>query len=305
MLHLISPDIKAIARRTLGEIFPRGDVAALAEVIHPNVVDHDGPPGAPPGLDGMAWSLRMLQTAFSDRRWGIHQVIAEDDTVVLSCTFHGRHTGQFMGLAPTSRSFAFRQVHIVRFQDGMGIEHWAVPDDLDLARQLGGIPRPPSQPVLADALAPAAVGLAPVTGRSSWDGRVSEGRQDAGSTQTYPRGAKRRPHRELGKHPRTAPDGPILQLGEDAHEPWLSVNDRCRPVRRARWGHGRQGRRSSKRGGNGHLLGRRARPVPRDHLPRWQTAEARCGGTDGQRVRCRHPGRGDRRSVGCAHDRRS
>ena len=153
MQHLISQDIKAIARRTLGEIFPRGDVAALAEVIHPNFVDHDGSPGAPPGLDGMVWSMRVLQAAFSDRRWEIHQVIAEDDTVVLYCTFHGRHTGEFMGLAPTSRSFAFRQVHIVRFQDGMGIEHWAVPDDLDLARQLGPVPRPPSQPVLADALA--------------------------------------------------------------------------------------------------------------------------------------------------------
>jgi predicted ester cyclase len=114
MLHLIAQDIKAIARRTLGEIFPRGDVAALAEVVHPNFVDHDGPPGAPQGLEGMAWSLRMLQAAFSDRRWEIHQVIAEDDTVVLSCTFHGRHTGEFMGLAPTSRSFAFRQVHIIR-----------------------------------------------------------------------------------------------------------------------------------------------------------------------------------------------
>ena len=153
MLHLISQDIKAIARRTLREIFPRGDVAALAEVLHPNIVDHDGPPGAPQGLDGMTWSIRVLQAAFSDRRWEIHQVIAEDDTVVLSCTFHSRHTGQFMGLAPTSRSVAFRQVHIIRFQDGLVIEHWAVPDDLDLARQLGPIPRPPSQPVLADALA--------------------------------------------------------------------------------------------------------------------------------------------------------
>jgi predicted ester cyclase len=73
--------------------------------------------------------------------------------VVLFGTFHGRHTGQFMGLAPTGRSFAFRQVHIIRFQDGMGIEHWAVPDDLDLARHLDAIPGPPSQPVLADALA--------------------------------------------------------------------------------------------------------------------------------------------------------
>jgi predicted ester cyclase len=154
MQQLIAQDIKATARRTLGEIFPRGDVAALAQVIHPDVVDHDGPPGAPPGLEGMAWSMGMLQTAFSDRRWEIHQVIAEDDTVVLSGTFHGRHTGTFMGLAPTSRSVAFRQVHIIRFQDGLGIERWAVPDDLDLARQLAAIPRPPtSQPVFADALA--------------------------------------------------------------------------------------------------------------------------------------------------------
>jgi predicted ester cyclase len=153
MLQLISQDIKAIARRTLEEIFPGGDVAALTEVIHPNIVDHHGPPGAPPGRAGMAWSLRMLQAAFSDQRWELHQVIADDDTVVLHGTFHGRHTGQFMGLAPTSRTVAFRQVHILRFQDGLGIEHWAVPDDLDLARQLGAIPRPPSQPALADALA--------------------------------------------------------------------------------------------------------------------------------------------------------
>jgi predicted ester cyclase len=108
VLHRISQDIKATARRTLGEIFPR---------------------------------------------WELHQLIAEDDTVVVFGSFHGRHTGAFMGLAPTSRSVVFRQVHIFRFQDGLAIEHWAVPDDLDLARQLGPIPRPPSQPMLADALA--------------------------------------------------------------------------------------------------------------------------------------------------------
>jgi predicted ester cyclase len=153
MLQLISHDIKATARRILEEILPGGDVAALAEVIHPNIVDHHGPPGAPPGRQGMAWSMAMLQAGFSDRRWELHQLIANDDTVVLDGTFHGRHTGQFMGLAPTSRSVAFGQVHILRFQDGLAIEHWAVPDELDLARQLTAVPRPPSQPVFADALA--------------------------------------------------------------------------------------------------------------------------------------------------------
>ena len=115
------------------------------------MVNHDAPPGAPQGLDGMAQSMRMLQGAFSDRRWEIHQAIAEGDTVVLHCTFSGRHTGPFMGIAPTDRPFAFRQVHVVRFQDGLGVEHWAVRDDLTLLRQLGALPSQPGRPVPADA----------------------------------------------------------------------------------------------------------------------------------------------------------
>ena len=60
--------------------------------------------------------------------------------MVVHCTFHGRHTGQFLGRAPTNQPVAFRQVHIVRFQDGKVVEHWAVRDDLGLGRQLGAIP---------------------------------------------------------------------------------------------------------------------------------------------------------------------
>jgi predicted ester cyclase len=143
--------IKAVARRTLEEIFPAGDVAGLAAVVHPDMVNQEAPPGAPQGLEGMTSSMRMLEAAFSDRRWEIHQVLGEGDTVVIYCTFSGRHTGEFMGLAPTNRPFAFRQVHIVRFQDGKAIEHSAVRDDLGLLRQLGAIPSQPAPPVPADA----------------------------------------------------------------------------------------------------------------------------------------------------------
>jgi hypothetical protein len=41
-------------------------------------------------------------------------------------------------------------------------------------------------------------------------------------------------HRELGKLSRTAPDGLILQLGGHGHRPWLSLDDRCRPMLKAR-----------------------------------------------------------------------
>ena len=143
--------IRAAARRTLEEIFPNGDTDGLAEVVHPDCVNHDAPPGAPQGLEGMTQSMRMLAAAFSDRRWEIHQAIAEGDTVVLHCTFSGRHTGPFMGLAPTNQPFAYRQVHVVRFQDGRGIEHWAVRDDLSFLRQVGALSSQPRPPVPVDA----------------------------------------------------------------------------------------------------------------------------------------------------------
>jgi hypothetical protein len=41
---------------------------------------------------------------------------------------------------------------------------------------------------------------------------------------------------ELGKHRWATPDGLTLQLMGQDHRPWLSVNDRCRPMVRVRQG---------------------------------------------------------------------
>ncbi len=133
-------DIKDVARRTLTEIMPNGDVAALAEVVHPDCVNHEAPPGTPGGLEGMTQTMFWLREVFSDLRWDIHKVVGEGDTVAVYCTLHGRHTGELMGIPPTNRPVAFRQVHLVRFLDGKSIEHWALRDDLTLMRQLGVVP---------------------------------------------------------------------------------------------------------------------------------------------------------------------
>jgi predicted ester cyclase len=130
-------DIRSKARRTLEQIFPRADSAALAEVTHADCVNHELPHGMPQGLEGMQRVMQWLNGAFSDLRYEIHQVIAEGDTVAMYCTMTGRHTGEFMGISPTGREFAFKQAHFVRFEDGRSIEHWAVRDDLTLLRQLG------------------------------------------------------------------------------------------------------------------------------------------------------------------------
>ena len=127
-----------IARRVLEEIFPADDEAALAEVVSENFVNHEAPPGTPPGLGSITYFMHLLARAFSDQRWTMHRVVADGDTVALHCTHSGRHTGDFFGLPATGRPFAYKQMHMIRMHDGKGVEHWAVRDDAGLMRQLTG-----------------------------------------------------------------------------------------------------------------------------------------------------------------------
>jgi SnoaL-like polyketide cyclase len=57
-------DIRTTARSTLEEIFPNADVAALADVVHPDCFNHDLPPGMPQGLESMKRVMLMLNRAF-------------------------------------------------------------------------------------------------------------------------------------------------------------------------------------------------------------------------------------------------
>jgi hypothetical protein len=129
-------EVKAAARRVLEEIFPADDEAALVAATAPGFVNHEAPEGTPPGPGSAIFYMHTLANAFSDQRWTIHAVIAEDDLAVVHCTHSGRHTGDFFGLPATGRSFAYKQVHVIRVVDGLGTEHWAVRDDASLMRQL-------------------------------------------------------------------------------------------------------------------------------------------------------------------------
>lgn len=131
-------EVKAAARRVLEEIFPADDPSALVAAVTPDFINHEAPPGTPAGPGGAIFYMHALARAFSDQRWTVHQVIAEGDTAVVYCTHSGRHTGSFFDLPATGRTFAYRQMHMIRVVGGKGAEHWAVRDDAALMRQLTG-----------------------------------------------------------------------------------------------------------------------------------------------------------------------
>jgi predicted ester cyclase len=133
-------DNRERARRLWEEVWPAGDVAGLEELVHPDGINHEAPPGVPNDLEGTKQTMFWLRAAFSNQRYEIHHLIADGDMVAVHMTHSGEHTGEFMGIPSTGRQFAYRHVHIMRFEDGKIMEHWAVRDDASLMRQLGVAP---------------------------------------------------------------------------------------------------------------------------------------------------------------------
>ena len=60
---------KAAARRVLEEVFPANDPKALRELIDDGFVNHEAPPGTPPGLGSVTMYMNLLTGAFSEQRW--------------------------------------------------------------------------------------------------------------------------------------------------------------------------------------------------------------------------------------------
>ena len=59
----------------------------------------------------------FMRQSFSDIRWEIVDMAAENDKVAVSWICSGTHDGNFMGLAPTGKKFSFSVMNFYYFDD--------------------------------------------------------------------------------------------------------------------------------------------------------------------------------------------
>jgi predicted ester cyclase len=131
---------KATARRFL-DLVGRHDVDTLTTMITPTWTMHGGPPGLPPGPDG----LRRLFATFGrvEQHWTVDDVIAEGDKVVV----RARNTvvqDSFLGIPSHGRTQVFTATFIHRIVDGRIQQTWRNADDLGRLLQIGARIRPGS-----------------------------------------------------------------------------------------------------------------------------------------------------------------
>lgn len=138
----MSKEMNLAAQERLGQLVNDGDIEALHEVFHADVVDHDPAPHQGPGPQGFVEFFGAMRAAFSDFQIAPQTVVADDEHVSLAYTITGTHQGDFHGVAPTGKGIEARGVQIGRFEDGNIIERWGSSDELGILAQLGVAPDP-------------------------------------------------------------------------------------------------------------------------------------------------------------------
>jgi predicted ester cyclase len=131
---------KANQRRVWEEIFNKGNLAIIPELIAPNWVEHT-PLGDIKGPEGFKQGPIIMRNAFPDIHVTIEDILADGDKTVTRFTMTGTFKGEYKGIAPTGRKLIFRGILITQWAGGKEVEAWAAYNMLAFYQQLG-IPIP-------------------------------------------------------------------------------------------------------------------------------------------------------------------
>jgi steroid delta-isomerase-like uncharacterized protein len=123
------------------EMLGKGNLDRIDEFVTDDVVDHqEGMPGQPEGKEGVAFFVNTMREAFSDIEAKMNQSLESGDMAAAQMTLTGKHTGDFMGVPASGKSFEVECMDIIRIEDGKCAEHWGVTDMLSLMQQIGAVP---------------------------------------------------------------------------------------------------------------------------------------------------------------------
>jgi predicted ester cyclase len=136
-MNLTTEQNKIAVIRFNKEFIEQGNMQSFTELVSSEVVNHAAPAGAPAGPESMIHFLQhILRKGFPDVKVEILDQIAEGDKVTTRKILRGRHTGEFMGIAPSGKEVAIHVIDIIRLRNGQYIEHWGMSNLVEVLGQL-------------------------------------------------------------------------------------------------------------------------------------------------------------------------
>lgn len=131
-----------IIREVFDEMFAKGNISSYSQLVDKNIQVH-----CPSSwkeihlneIEGISNAKEIDEAyikAFKMNKVEMHDIIANDDKVVVRWSCNGKHIGHFFGIEPTQKQFELTGVSIYRLHHGKIIEVWQSWDMLGLLHRL-------------------------------------------------------------------------------------------------------------------------------------------------------------------------
>jgi C-1 hydroxylase len=107
--------------RAMLNAYSTADTSVVAQYVHPELRSNSPRPS---GTDRLENEIDLQHSAYGDVQFREELTIADGDKVFLAWVATGTHTGQLFGKPATGNQFELHGGEVIRFRDGLIVEHW-------------------------------------------------------------------------------------------------------------------------------------------------------------------------------------
>jgi|WetSurMetagenome_2_1015567.scaffolds.fasta_scaffold688783_1 predicted ester cyclase len=128
----------ASMRRGFEEVWNKGNLAVIPEVISPQYVGYSSVSGEiSRGLAGYEQMVKSQRTMAPDLRYTVDSVIGQGEMLAIRLTVTGTMTGRSGNNAPSGKSFVLKMALFNKYVDGKCVEATNYYDAASVYKQMG------------------------------------------------------------------------------------------------------------------------------------------------------------------------
>lgn len=128
--------MKELVRHIMEDGFNKADMAVVYDSFVEDYRRHGHGVASMANLEEHVADLGARHAAFDNARFEIHTLMAEGDTVAVRYTFHGKHTGDYLGIPATGREVTRASCAFFTVADGKVTQGHVFGDGAGLLAQL-------------------------------------------------------------------------------------------------------------------------------------------------------------------------
>ena len=132
--------VKELGRLSVEEIFNKGNLDLIPEIVSPDYVNHQANGQDIKGVDGFRQMVVTMRTAMPDLHYTIDDTITEGDKAASRCTLTGTYSGKIGDIEVKDKKINITQAIFARVENDKVIEGWGFTDSAVLYQQLGVSP---------------------------------------------------------------------------------------------------------------------------------------------------------------------